>query len=369
MNKEAYAYYQPMNSPPNTFGLTRAKLNTCRIVLITSLFWVLVDAFVLLYFTDCTNRAGMLVQQPCNDDQRRQMMPENLITSDLVFGRDRERLVLNKNRDGGEGVDDGDKDENNDNVLDYDDKLKGRNERLHKIHKLKRKSSKAIAQQSVKLDAQANFLNKIKEWFREDNSNEPRNPSSWPGENGRAAVIPENLKEESQRRFKENQFNIVASDLIALNRSVPDQRSDACRKREYPVDLPTTSIIIVYHNEGNSTLLRGLTSIVRKSPIKYLKEIILVDDASENREYLHDPLDQFVKTLSVPVKIFRNKERLGLMRSRLRGADAATGDTMTFLDAHIECTDGWLPPLLSEIRMNRLTSASFFLFWFLAFYL
>jgi len=126
-----------------------------------------------------------------------------------------------------------------------------------------------------------------------------------------------------------------------------------CRNREYNTDLPNTSIVIVFHNEGNSTLLRGLTSIIRKSPLRYLKEIILVDDASEGREYLHKPLDEFVKTLPVPVKIFRNQERLGLMRSRLRGADAAVGDTLTFLDAHIEATTGWLPPLLSEIKMNR----------------
>jgi polypeptide N-acetylgalactosaminyltransferase len=89
------------------------------------------------------------------------------------------------------------------------------------------------------------------------------------------------------------------------------------------------------------------------SPARYLKEIILVDDCSEGRDYLHKPLDDFVKTLPVPVRIFRNKERLGLMRSRLVGADAATGDTLTFLDAHIEATKGWLPPLLSEIKMNR----------------
>lgn len=111
--------------------------------------------------------------------------------------------------------------------------------------------------------------------------------------------------------------------------------------------------MIVYHNEGNSTLLRGLVSLVNRSPRQYLKEIILVDDASEKREYLHRDLDEFVKTLPVPVQIFRNEARMGLIRSRIRGASAATADTLTFLDAHIEATNGWLPPLLAEIKKNR----------------
>lgn len=109
----------------------------------------------------------------------------------------------------------------------------------------------------------------------------------------------------------------------------------------------------MYHNEGNSTLLRGLASILRRSPPALLKEIILVDDASEDREYLHAPLDAFALTVPVPVKIFRNTERMGLMRSRMRGAAAATGDTLTFLDAHIEVTRGWLEPLLNEIKNNK----------------
>lgn len=51
------------------------------------------------------------------------------------------------------------------------------------------------------------------------------NPSNWPGEKGHAVAIPDQLKEESKRRFSENQFNILASDLMALNRSIRDQRS------------------------------------------------------------------------------------------------------------------------------------------------
>lgn len=117
--------------------------------------------------------------------------------------------------------------------------------------------------------------------------------------------------------------------------------------------MPNTSVIIVYHNEGNSTLLRSLSSIVLRTSLDLIKEIILVDDASEKREYLNESLDSFAATLPVPVKIFRYKERMGLMRARLRGAEAATGDTMTFLDAHIEVTRGWLEPLLAEIKNDK----------------
>ena len=41
---------------------------------------------------------------------------------------------------------------------------------------------------------------------------------------------------------------------------------------------------------------------------------------------------------------------------RIQGAEIAKGDTLTFLDAHIECSPGWLQYLLYEVKKDRYVS-------------
>ncbi|XP_078259994.1 polypeptide N-acetylgalactosaminyltransferase 13 [Rhinoraja longicauda] len=229
------------------------RLACCKVVLATSLIWVLLDVVLLLYFSECNK---------CDDKKDRSLLPAL-------------RAVISRTHEG-------------------------------------------------------------------------------PGEMGKAVLIPKEDQEKMRELFKINQFNLLASDLIALNRTLPDVRLEGCKTKVYQDDLPDTSVVIVFHNEAWSTLLRTVHSVLIRSPKNVLAEIILVDDESE-RDFLKEPLENYVKNLQIPVKIIRMEQRSGLIRARLRGAAASKGQVITFLDAHCECTIGWLEPLLAKIKENRKT--------------
>ncbi|XP_069591451.1 polypeptide N-acetylgalactosaminyltransferase 3-like [Ranitomeya imitator] len=157
-------------------------------------------------------------------------------------------------------------------------------------------------------------------------------------------------KKEQEQGHMKYAFNVFASDRISPHRELaPDRRAPECTVQKFKrcPPLPTTSIIIVFHNEAWSTLLRTVHSAMYTSPAILLKEIIMVDDASTD-EHLKDALDDYMKPFPI-VTVVRQRERKGLVSARLLGASIARGQTLTFLDAHCECHNGWLEPLLARI--------------------
>uniref|UniRef100_A0A3P8UAS1 Polypeptide N-acetylgalactosaminyltransferase n=1 Tax=Cynoglossus semilaevis TaxID=244447 RepID=A0A3P8UAS1_CYNSE len=150
-----------------------------------------------------------------------------------------------------------------------------------------------------------------------------------------------------QDPYARNKFNQVESDKLRMDRAVPDTRHDHCRHKQWQSDLPASSVVITFHNEARSALLRTVVSVLKKSPAHLVKEIILVDDYSDN------PEDGALLGKIEKVRVLRNDRREGLMRSRVRGADAATAPVLTFLDSHCECNEHWLEPLLERVAEDK----------------
>ncbi|KAE9539442.1 hypothetical protein AGLY_004694 [Aphis glycines] len=283
---------------------SKFRLHTCKIIIATSLLWIFIDIMVLMYYTDCIG--------------------PNCKTKSSSVGNS----------------------ESN-----FDDQFDA-----------------TAAPRMGWGPVQDNMLDRFK--HNSDHSDDTTYPSHllmrWKpmppvrekrgkhGEGGRGVTMKPEQEAIMKQKFKENQFNIIASDMISLNRSLQDIRQGECKSKQYPTLMPTTSIVIVFHNEAWSTLLRTVWSVINRSPRSLLKEILLVDDASE-RDFLGKKLEDYVATLPVTTKVLRTVKRSGLIRARLLGAKHVTGQVITFLDAHCECADGWLEPLLARIVLNRKT--------------
>ncbi|CAH2282721.1 polypeptide N-acetylgalactosaminyltransferase 15 [Pelobates cultripes] len=142
-----------------------------------------------------------------------------------------------------------------------------------------------------------------------------------------------------------------ASQRIPLHRKIPEGRHPLCLHQSYHEKLPTASVIISFHDEAWSTLLRTVHSVLDNSPRNVVKEIILVDDLSQQGQ-LKSALSEYISRLG-GLKLIRSNKRLGAYGARKLGAARATGEVLVFMESHCECHKGWLEPLLNRILDNR----------------
>ncbi|VDN53528.1 unnamed protein product [Dracunculus medinensis] len=173
-----------------------------------------------------------------------------------------------------------------------------------------------------------------------------------PGENGAAVRLNRREAIRGKADMKKWFMNVVASDKISLDRNIPDARNPACFTVSYGNDLPHATVVIIFTDEAWSPLLRTVHSVINRSPLKFLDEVLLVDDFSQ-RDELHEKLDDYIKRFGKLVRLIRLKERHGLIRAKLEGAKAAKSEVIVFLDSHCEANHGWLEPLLLRLKEKR----------------
>uniref|UniRef100_A0A8C5PFC9 Polypeptide N-acetylgalactosaminyltransferase n=1 Tax=Leptobrachium leishanense TaxID=445787 RepID=A0A8C5PFC9_9ANUR len=148
-----------------------------------------------------------------------------------------------------------------------------------------------------------------------------------------------------------HEYDMPASQIIPLHRTLPEGRHPFCLRQKYSEKLPRASIIISFHNEAWSTLLRTVHSVLDHSPRNVLQEIILVDDLSQ-QGHLKSSLSEYVSRIG-GVKLIRSNKRLGTFGAHKLGAARATGEVLVFMESHCECHKGWLEPLLDRIMGSR----------------
>ncbi|KAL4003745.1 Glycosyl transferase 2 family protein [Acanthocheilonema viteae] len=147
-------------------------------------------------------------------------------------------------------------------------------------------------------------------------------------------------------------YDILTSDKIGPRRKLSPIYHELCESLPRNINL-TVSIVIIYHNEALSVLVRMLNSIFDHTPPKLLKEIILYDDCSDYDTLLINHIITYGNHVQWPMKkiiMRRSDERLGLIKSKVYASRVARGDVLIFLDSHCEVTPLWIEPLLLPIQ-------------------
>lgn len=113
------------------------------------------------------------------------------------------------------------------------------------------------------------------------------------------------------------------------------------------------TVIIAFHDEHLSVLLRSITSIINRSPVDLLKQIVLVDDDS-NLPELGQQLEEIVaQNFPKIIQILRLPERRGSIKARMEAIKVSSCQVLVFLDSHIEVNTNWVLFKKKSINMDK----------------
>lgn len=160
---------------------TKVRIHTCKVILLTSLVWFLVDVVVLTFYSDCVGGSGWGCSNVANGNGR----PVEHVQA-LVESTDAAKLGSSSK---GRGI--------------LYEQLHDRGKEV--VHKERYDKSE------------------LRRWRPAPKVVEVRGK---PGELGKPVHIPADQDALMKEKFKLNQFNLLASDMISLNRSLTDVRLD-----------------------------------------------------------------------------------------------------------------------------------------------
>ncbi|MCP9257590.1 hypothetical protein DINM_000749 [Dirofilaria immitis] len=127
-------------------------------------------------------------------------------------------------------------------------------------------------------------------------------------------------------------YDLLASDKIGPHRKLSPVYHKLCESLSRNISLDV-SIIIIYHNEALSVLIRMLNSIFDHTPSKLLNEIILYDDYSDYDTLLINHIINYGNHVRWPMEkiiTWRSNERLGLIKAKVYASRMAHGDVLIF---------------------------------------
>lgn len=168
------------------------------------------------------------------------------------------------------------------------------------------------------------------------------------------------------RLWLEYGYNAWLAERISVRRKLPDMRDDRCLEYSYQnlsTHMEPVSIVVIFRNEQLAMLLRTLHSIADRSDPELIGELLLIDDHSDagfwQQQRSRHAFKAYVQRyIHGAARIFHLEEHVGLVRARRLATAEAKQETLVFLDAHVEVSEGWLEPLLAVICENPFTLAT-----------